>query len=130
MKLSVVLLVVIISAFASVDGLWSSKCREAETSDDKIVKLIQNANCTLQGKTAKLNEGFKNFREGFRGKMQAFQTIFSPNKTTPGAGDELDYAIDVRMFRDDAENLIENEEDEETTNTPRSKRDDDEGEGE
>jgi hypothetical protein len=128
MKLLVVL--VLISASLSVDALWSSKCKEAETSSDKIVKMIQNANCTLREKRVKLHEGLKTLHEGIKTKVQALRGIFHKNKTAAGLNG-LDYAIDVRMLQDSDVNSAEkeeeeaenDEEEEPTTLNARSKRD-------
>ncbi|KAG5684713.1 hypothetical protein PVAND_013927 [Polypedilum vanderplanki] len=134
MKLSIILFIVLTSASISVNALWSSKCKDAETSTDKVTRFLQNANCTLYEKRIKLEERLKNLKEGLNAKVEglkekveAFQELFKNSATTTGTGSNgLDYAIDVRMLKNDDDNLIENEEQEEeiTTNIPlRTKRD-------
>jgi hypothetical protein len=112
MKIFVIILFALSVAILKVNAVWSSKCKEAETSDDKVVRLIQNANCTIQEESRKFHENMNNFREKVRGGIQGFKGIFhrdkTPTTTTMSTTstkaseyDGLDYAIDVRMFKGD-----------------------------
>lgn len=84
----------------SVYGLWSSKCKDAETSTDKVVRLLQNANCTLIEESKRFYVNLNSIRDGMRNKMEIFKELFRRNKQVYDDGNS-DHAIDVRMSADD-----------------------------
>lgn len=94
--------------FAQVDALYSQKCKEAETSDNKLTRIIENANCTLQAKRQKIHEGLNHIHQTFQGGLELFKNKFAkttppPQTTTSTENDKLDFNIDVRMMTDDTE---------------------------
>lgn len=99
MKLFGILAALIFTA-NSVHGLWSNKCKDAETSTDKVVRLIQNANCTLIEESKKFYVNLNNIRNGMRSKMEIFKELFRKSKEVTEDGN-LDHGIDVRMSTDD-----------------------------
>jgi len=105
MKLLGILAALIFTA-NSVHGLWSNKCKDAETSSDKVVRLIQNANCTLIEESRKFYVNLNNFRDGMRNKMEIFKELFRKSKEVT-EDENLDHGIDVRMSTDDRNNTIE-----------------------
>ncbi|KAL7029146.1 hypothetical protein ACKWTF_006120 [Chironomus riparius] len=99
MKLIGILVALIFTA-NSVYGLWSSKCKDAETSTDKVVQLIQNANCTLIAESRRFYVNLNNIRDRMRNKMEIFKELFRKNKEV-NEDENLDYGIDVRMSADE-----------------------------
>jgi hypothetical protein len=93
--------------FSHVDALYSQRCKEAETSEHKLTRIIENANCTLQAKRQKIHEGLNHLHKTFQGGLDLFKNNFA--KTTPSPStsttenDKLDFNIDVRMLTDDTE---------------------------
>lgn len=92
--LSIVIISVILET--TVNGLWSSKCKEAETSSDKIVRMIQNANCTVIEESRKLFGGFNSIREGMRSKMEVFKQLFKKNSEESERN-----SVDENAFKND-----------------------------
>lgn len=68
--------VVFVFAFAftvcCVNGLYSHECREAETSSDKLVRFIENANCTLAEGHRRLAQKLNWIQEHFKRKLDFF----------------------------------------------------------
>ena len=99
MKLFGILVAFIFTA-NSVHGLWSSKCKDAETSTDKVVRLIQNANCTLIEESRRFYVNLNSISDGMHNKMEIFKKLFRKNKEV-NVDENLDHGIDVRMSTDD-----------------------------
>lgn len=100
MKFFVAILVALILNVNCAFGLWSMKCKDAENSSDKVIRLIQNANCTLIEESRKFHENLNNLREKMRSKVDALKGLFQKNKEVT-ENEVLDHDIDVRMSKDD-----------------------------
>lgn len=103
--------------FCHVNGLYSWKCKEAETSEDKLTRFIENANCTTIEGTKKVFSGLNSVHGMFKKGIQSLKNKFVRQ---PAAHGELDDPIDVRML---SENDLQSV-------TSRTKRDTTEGESE
>jgi hypothetical protein len=100
MKGSVVLLFALTVAIYHVDGLYSPKCKQAETSEHKLTRMIENANCTLIESGKKLQQGLNHIQLTLRERINDIKSKFLKPKKVPGY-EGLDDAIDVRMLPDD-----------------------------
>lgn len=111
------LLFVVALSACHVNGLYSHKCKEAETKADTIGRFLENANCTLTESRRKFQSGLQqmqnNVKLGFDNFKKKFvKTTQKPLESTTKHSEALDYNIDVRMMTEDDAKL-----------TTRSKRD-------
>ena len=102
---SLIILVFAVAIY-SVEGLYSQKCKEAETSSDKLVRFIENANCTLLEGRQRLRQGFKNIQQKFQTGIKTMKGLWAMNTTktvqkNENDQDKLDFEIDVRSFNGD-----------------------------
>lgn len=70
-----------------VYALYSHKCKEAETSSDKLVRFIENANCTILEGKRQFREGFNHFHSMFKQGMDRVHnkvTNMIPSVNEPG----------------------------------------------
>lgn len=70
-----------------VYALYSHKCKEAETSNDKLVRFIENANCTILEGKRQFREGFNHFHSMFKQGMDRVHnkmTNIIPSVNMPG----------------------------------------------
>jgi len=104
-----VLLLATCFAVNVVDGLYTHRCKSAETSTDGFVRLAQNMNCTFREGARKFHEGLNNVL-GFVSKGINKKTTTKPKNATH---DGLDHAIDVRMITDETESRVKRQADEE-----------------
>lgn len=63
-----------------VDGLYSQKCKEAETSSDKLVRFIENANCTLVEKNRLFRQGLNHLQSKFQQGFAHLHNQFNGNQ--------------------------------------------------
>lgn len=66
-----------------VNGLYSEKCKEAETSNDKLVRFLENANCTLVEKNRIFRQGLNQLQYKFQQGFAHLHNKFTLNPTTP-----------------------------------------------
>lgn len=55
-----------------VDGFYLYQCKDAEKSDDTLMKLVENANCTITEGTKMLREGLNLIQAKLNYKMKYF----------------------------------------------------------
>lgn len=55
-----------------VNGLYSHGCKESETSSDKIVRFLENVNCTLAQGQRKFEQKLNFLQEHFKRKLEFF----------------------------------------------------------
>lgn len=100
MKVSTVLIFVIAVAIHHVDGLYSHNCKQAETSDYKLTRMIENANCSLIEGSKKLQQSLNHLQQTLRQRIDDLKNKFSKPQKVPGY-EGLDNQIDVRMLPED-----------------------------
>jgi hypothetical protein len=83
-----------------INGLWSNKCKHAETTDDKVVKFIQSANCTIIESSKKIKEKFKSAGRHIQGQFENLQERLGLKKKQQSEDVGLDYDIDVRSLKE------------------------------
>lgn len=101
------LIIAAMIAISHVDALYSYKCKEAETSDNKLTRIIENANCTIAEKRRKFHEHLNNLQKTIHGGLDRFKNKFAKTTTQPATTttdeSKLDFDIDVRMLTDDTD---------------------------
>jgi hypothetical protein len=95
----------VVTAICHVHGLYSHKCKKAETSPDKVIRMIENANCTITEGKQRIHERLNNLHDRFKQGFEHFKSKFSTNKTA-SKYEGLDHQIDVRMFNEDNEPAV------------------------
>lgn len=85
----------LILAIGLASGFYSSKCKDAEVSSDKLLRIMDNVNCTLLEGRRKLRKSFNNFHEKFKIGIQSVKSWLREEKVVPKKED-FDHPIDVR----------------------------------
>lgn len=89
-----------------VNGLYTHKCKEAETSSNQLMRIIENTNCTLIEGGKKLHETVNHLKFTFKLGIDHFKNKFArPTMKQPGY-EGLDDAIDVRISPGDDEQPV------------------------
>lgn len=87
MKITIFIFFAVALTVYYVDGLYSQKCKDAETSNDKLVRFIENANCTLVEKNRLFRQGLNQlqskFQQGFAHLHNKFNVIPSTPSLNP-----------------------------------------------
>lgn len=96
-----VIFAVALIAIRHVDGIYSHKCKEAETSPDKLIRFIENANCTLIEGNKRAREKLDNIHSKLKQGFDNLKNKFSPKTQTNPGYEGLDHQIDVRILADD-----------------------------
>ena len=68
--------------FCGVSGFYSEECKEAEMSSDKIVRYIENANCTLLESSRRIHKLLNEFHSSFRLGIEYWKSKFANNPST------------------------------------------------
>lgn len=89
-----------------VDGLYTHKCKEAETSSNQVIRIIENTNCTLVEGGKKLHETVNHLKFTFKLGIDHFKNKFTKPTTKRPGYESLDDAIDVRISSGDDEQPV------------------------
>lgn len=84
MKITIFIFFAVALTVYYVDGLYSQKCKDAETSNDKLVRFIENANCTLVEKNRLFRQGLNHLQSKFQQGFAHLHNKFNVNPSTPG----------------------------------------------
>lgn len=88
-------------AYCHVDALYTHKCKEAETSPDKFMRFIENANCTIIEGGKKVYETVNHLKLTAKHGINHFMNKFMPTTTKRPEFEGLDHPIDVRILSED-----------------------------
>lgn len=102
-------------AVCRVDGLYTHKCKEAETSPDKLTRIMENVNCTLIGGGKRVHETVNHLKLTVLHGFDHFRNKFTRPTTKRPGYEGLDDAIDVRMMSEDDQQPVTSRPKRETT---------------
>lgn len=98
-----------------VDGLYTHKCKEAETSPDKLTRIMENVNCTLIEGGKRVHETANHLKLTLQHGFDHFRNKFTRPTTKRPGYEGLDDAIDVRMMSEDDQQPVTSRSKRETT---------------